>query len=221
MNTMRGYKEGDRLGGHDPYSSSKAAIELIVASYVKSFFNPDTYGVSHHTLVASARAGNIIGGGDWSKDRIIPDFVKALFEENRSLVIRNPKATRPWQHVLQPLSGYLLLAKKLYTGDKQTSGPWNFGPSKKNHIQVDKVLGFAIKHLQKGSFTVSADYKKHETLFLSLDSAKAKKYLGWHGAVSVKDSIRWTLDWYKNFYNKSDIVGFTGSQIKFFFKNVL
>src|SRR3989344_6036507 len=221
MNTRKPYKEGDRLGGHDPYSASKACAELVIVSYRKSFFNPDHYGRTHTTLVASARAGNIIGGGDWSKDRIIPDLARAVFVDETPLTIRNPKATRPWQYVLQPLYGYMLLAQKLYDGHKMSAGAWNFGPVMKNCLSVEKILNIAFEYLGKGSFIFSPDNKKHEAALLALDSTKARKHLGWKGQFSIKDSVEWTLDWYKNYYDGGDPIAFSNQQINLFFKNEL
>ena len=215
------YTEDHKLGGHDPYSASKAAAEIIISSYRKSFFNPDNYKKTHRTLIASVRAGNIIGGGDWAKDRIIPDFVKAVFEKGEPLVVRNPKAVRPWQYILHPLYGYLLISKELFLGNVEVSNAWNLGPSKKHHITVDKVLNQAIQHLGIGSFTISPDMTRHETRHLGLDSAKARKYLGWRNSFSVGDSIRWTIEWYKNYYKKGDPVTFTKNQIASFFKHEL
>lgn len=218
INTARPYREGDRLGGHDPYSSSKASAELVIASYIKSFFNPENYGKNYNTLIASARAGNIIGGGDWAKDRIIPDLVRSVFKYKQPLIIRSPKAVRPWQYVLQPLCGYLMLAQRLYSGEKKFSGPWNFGPDRKNHIKVEELLDKAFKHLREGSCTIQADHAKHEAAFLSLNSTKARKALGWDGSFSAEDSIKWTLDWYKKYYTGGDIIGFTRKQIDDFFE---
>ena len=134
------YKEDDRLGGYDPYSSSKAASELVINSYIRSFFNPKDYNKKHKTLIASARSGNVIGGGDWQKDRIIPDIVKSIYEKKEKLIIRNPDSIRPWQYVLEDLEGYLLLAKKLYQGKKEFSGAWNFGPDSKEKCLTVKEL---------------------------------------------------------------------------------
>ncbi len=218
LNTAKPYREGDRLGGHDPYSGSKACAELVISSYAKSFFNPKNYLKTHNTLISSARAGNIIGGGDWSKDRIIPDLVRAVFEHNTPLIIRNPKATRPWQHVLQPLCGYLMLARRLYNGDADISGPWNFGPDKKCHLPVENLLRKAFAHLGNGSFVVHSEDTKQEANLLSLDSTKAKTTLGWDGSFSVDDSVRLTLDWYADYYAGSDMVDITDRQVKKYFK---
>jgi len=143
---VRPFKETDKLGGHDPYSASKAGAEIVIDSYIKSFFNPEAYGRQHKTLIASARAGNVIGGGDWNKDRLVPDLITAIFE-NKKVVIRSPEAVRPWQYVLEPLYGYLLLAERLYKGKKEFSGAWNLGPNNKNFLTVKEFITLALKTL--------------------------------------------------------------------------
>ena len=134
-----GYRESDPLGGYDPYSASKGCAELVTSSYRKSFFNPEDYSKKHNTLLASARSGNVIGGGDWGKDRLIPDIVRAI-SKNEKLYIRNPKATRPWQHVLEPLSGYLFLGQMLLEGKTEFADAWNFGPNEGCHTDVETVV---------------------------------------------------------------------------------
>ncbi len=171
------YKEDDKLGGHDPYSASKAAAEIVIDSYIKSFFNLKDYNKKHKTLIASARSGNVIGGGDWSKDRLVPDIIKAIFKENKKLIIRNPDSIRPWQFVLEPLYGYMLLAKKLYEGKKEFSGAWNFGPHKENYSTVRELVEEAIKILGIGSYIVKRDNTKHEAELLKLDITKAKNMI--------------------------------------------
>jgi len=213
----RPFQETDKLGGHDPYSSSKAAAEIIIDSYIKSFFSPEDYSKKHHTLIASARSGNVIGGGDWAKDRIIPDIIKAVFEKDRKVIIRNPEAIRPWQHVLEPSLGYLLLAKKLYEGKKEFSGAWNFGPHEKNYLTVKELIEKALKILERGSYIVKRDPTKPEAQLLKLDSRKAKSVLGWQPTLNLKETIELTLDWYKNFYSKKDIINLTNQQIALFF----
>ncbi len=211
------YKEGDRLGGFDPYSASKAAADIVTQSYIKSFFNPQKYKDSHHTLVAIARAGNVIGGGDWGKDRLIPDAVRAIYEGDGHIIIRNPQAVRPWQHVLEPLSGYMLLAKKLYGGDSELSGAWNFGPENGQDYQVSEVVK-KITDCLGGRCVVVPDGSKHEAAVLRLDIAKAKHVLGWTPALSWHDSMAYTLEWYKEFYeNRGGIVDKTNQQIGDFF----
>ena len=214
------YTEDDELGGYDPYSTSKACAELIIRSYTRSFFNPNQYQDSHNTLVASARAGNVIGGGDWSKDRLVPDIVKAVFENNEKVIVRNPDSIRPWQYVLEPSYGYMLLAKKLYEGKKEFSGAWNFGPNNENYLTVKELLEKALKILKKGSYTIKKDYTKHESKLLRLDISKAKNVLGWRPSFDIDTTLNLTFDWYKSFYSKEDIVNLANQQIESFFNRV-
>jgi len=161
-NIDHSFKESDKLGGTDPYSSSKAASEIIVNSYIKSFFQTLNYAKTHFTLIASARSGNVLGGGDWQKDRLIPDIIRAIFEKKEKIIIRNPSAIRPWQYVLEPLFGYLLLAKNLYEGRTDFVGPWNFGPLKNNYVSVEELVKLALKILKRGSYEIKPDFSKHE-----------------------------------------------------------
>ena len=211
------YREDDNLGGHDPYSGSKAAAEIVIDSYIKSFFNPKDYNKKHKTLMASARAGNIIGGGDWGKDRLIPDIIRAVFHHDEKIIIRNPNAIRPWQYVLEPLYGYILLAKKLYEGKKKFSGAWNFGPGKKNEITVRELVKKAFKILKRGSYAIQNDFAKHEAQFLRLDISKAKNILKCPPALNIDEALNLTLDWYRCFYNKENITKISDQQIKIFF----
>ena len=187
------------LGGNDPYSASKASAENIFNAYSKSFFNfQNRYGF------ATARAGNVIGGGDWSQDRLIPDCIKSVINKKK-LVIRNRRSTRPWQHVLEPISGYLLLAKKLYEKKKRFSGSWNFGPSAKETMEVQKVVNLLFSYLkiekkistQKGIFS--------EANLLKLNSSKAITKLRWKNKWNMKKSIKETAKWYKSFLEKEDV----------------
>jgi len=211
------FKENDKLGGHDPYSASKAAAEIVIGSYIKSFFNPVDYNKKHKTLIASARAGNVIGGGDWSNDRLVPDLIKGVFK-NEKVIIRNPDAIRPWQYVLEPLYGYLLLAKKLYEGKKEFSGAWNFGPYNKNHLSVEELVKRALELLKQGSYEIRKDCGKHEARLLKLDSNKAKKLLGWQPRLDMKTILEFTFNWYKAFYEKKNIIDLTNQQINSFLK---
>ena len=189
----KGYKEIDELGGHDPYSTSKAAAELVIGSYRKSFFE------NSGKLVASARAGNNLGGGDYSRDRLIPDCIRAL-KENNPIRIRNPKSTRPWQHVLEPLYGYLLLGSKLLSGEKRFADAWNFGPERESIVPVSKVADMVIKDWGSGKWLdVHEAGDLHEAKLLSLDISKAKKELKWRPRWGIEKAIRMTIDWYKNF----------------------
>lgn len=209
------FREEDPLGGYDPYSNSKACADLVVSSYIQSFFNPEDFGVKHNTLVASTRAGNVIGGGDWAKDRLVPDLVKAFLVEQKEVVIRNPKAIRPWQHVLEPLAGYLLLAKSLFGGDVKKSGAWNFGPREDGVRDVETMVKLFIKNLGQGSYVVKKDETKHEEGVLMLNIDKARKELSWEPRLSVEEMVEKTAAWYKNFYaGDYDMRQFTVQQIK-------
>ncbi|MFI5203026.1 MAG: CDP-glucose 4,6-dehydratase [Flavobacteriales bacterium] len=207
------YKETDRLGGYDPYSASKAAAELVVTSYRNSYFNINQFD-SHQKSIASARAGNVIGGGDWSRDRIIPDIIKALLA-NEKVIVRNPKAVRPWQYVLDPLHGYLLLALNLDKNHQQFSGAWNFGPENNDQVTVQQVVETAIKKWGHGSFEISDKKSEfHETALLTLDITKACRELNWLPRNNSQQSIDKTIEWYKQPSDKLKEVTF--SEIKNF-----
>ncbi|MBA4320072.1 MAG: CDP-glucose 4,6-dehydratase [Flavobacterium sp.] len=213
------YRENDKLKGYDPYSASKAGAEMVIDSYIKSFFNPKNYQKKHNTLVVSVRSGNVIGGGDWQRDRLMPDIIKAIFEK-RKLIMRNPESIRPWQYVLEPLYGYLILAKKLYEGEKEICGAWNFGPEEKNYLTVKKLVKKTLKMLKRRSYIIKRDTTKHEADFLKLDISKAKKILGWRPIFDLDQTLKLTLDWYKSFYNKENVIGITNQQIKLFFNEI-
>jgi len=210
------FKEDDKLGGYDPYSASKAAAEILIDSYIKSFFNPTDYNKKHKTLIASARAGNIIGGGDWQKDRLVPDLIRAIFEKKKEMIIRNPDAIRPWQFVLEVLYGYLLLARQLYEGKREFSGAWNFGPSSKNYVTVEELIRIAFKILKKGSYKIKRDLNKHEVRVLKLDSSKSKEILGWQSLLSIKTVLELTLDWYQAYYKGENVLELSNQQIEVF-----
>jgi len=196
-----GYRENDPMGGYDPYSSSKGCSELITAAYRQSFFNHST--TKSPVALSSARAGNVIGGGDWQKDRIIPDCIRAL-ENNKPIEIRNPNATRPWQHVLEPLSGYLLLASKMYEDPQKFCGAWNFGPDYDSIIPVSEVADKVVARWENGSWVdLSNENEPHEAKLLSLDISKAKSYLKWSPVWNTEKAIEKTVDWYKE-YKKKD-----------------
>jgi len=193
-----GYRENDSLGGYDPYSSSKGCSELITAAFRYSFFNPGKL-IEHGKSLSSVRAGNVIGGGDWQMDRLIPDCVKAL-ENKESIAIRNPKATRPWQHVLEPLSGYLLLASKMYLEPDKYSGAWNFGPNYESVKSVGKIVDFVIEKWGNGNwFSTSSQDDLHEAKLLALDTNKAKNKLGWKPRWDIKKCVEKTIEWYKDY----------------------
>jgi CDP-glucose 4,6-dehydratase len=191
-----GYRENDELGGHDPYSASKAAAEIVFSSYYDSFFR--NYP---HLGLASVRAGNVIGGGDWAADRIIPDCIRALMK-NEDIEIRNPISTRPWQHVLEPLSGYLMLAQKLYDNPKEFSGSWNLGPSMTSIKTVKELAERIIAIFETGSIKIGAiDLTKHEAGLLHLNCDKAIHMLGWHPVWDFDQTIFQTVEWYKGYLN--------------------
>ncbi len=204
------YKENDTLGGFDPYSASKACTELVVSSFRKSFFNPDKYAI-HQKSLASARAGNVIGGGDWSKNRIIPDTATALIN-NAPVAVRNPAAVRPWQHVLEPLGGYLLLAARLYEQPGKYSRPFNFGPFPEDHLTVKELVDLAIQTWGGGTAQFSpVDNAHHEASLLKLDINDAIKVLEWSPKLQAAAAIRWTMEWYRKEADKK--AAFTFEQI--------
>lgn len=202
-----GYREVDRLGGKDTYSASKAAAEIIIHSYQKSFFEND-----NSKLIASVRAGNVIGGGDWSENRIVPDCIKAL-EKNEPIIIRNPYATRPWQHVLEPLAGYLLLGEKLLQGKNEFQSAWNFGPIYENNKNVETLVANIIKLYGEGVYKIEQNTNApFESYFLSLDITKAIQKLNWSPILNFEETIKFTIDWYKN-YQKEDAYDICFNQI--------
>jgi len=209
----KAYKEGDELGGYDPYSTSKACAELVTRSFVRSLFNPKDYE-EHGTLVATARSGNVIGGGDWSKDRLVPDFVKSIFEQNRKIVLRSPGAVRPWQHVLEPVLGYMMLAKKLYEGDIEFASAFNFAPNMENMVTVKELTEKAIAIAGKGEYSVEKEEQKHETEILKLDAVKAREKLGYTPILGIDDTLQWTFEWYKKYYDDKDVEELTNKQIE-------
>lgn len=200
-----GYRESDSMGGHDPYSASKGCAELVTASWRNSFYHPDEYGRSHQILLASARAGNVIGGGDWSEDRLIPDIMRAISSSTK-VVIRNPRAIRPWQHVLDPLNGYLLLGQMLLEGKKEFAQGWNFGPTEDDNISV-KVLVQRIRHCwDEFDFVIQTSEKQpHEASLLKLDCTKARVLMGWRPIWDCETAITKTVEWYKNFYCNNNL----------------
>lgn len=212
-NWIWGYRENDRLGGYDPYSASKAASEIVIDSYVKSFFNPENYE-EHGKIVASVRAGNIIGGGDWSAYRIIPDFFRSV-EENRPLEIRNPDATRPWQHVLDALGGYLVLAAKMDENPATFSGAWNFGPSAKENLGVKELITKMISLTKQGEYIIPDNpYKLHEANQLQLDTSKVERLLGYESILNINEALKMTAQWYSA-YKNNDIQNICLEQIHY------
>jgi CDP-glucose 4,6-dehydratase len=191
-----GYREDHTLGGHDPYSASKACAEIVTDAYRKSF--PRLNG--HCAAVATARAGNVIGGGDWAADRLLPDAVRAL-RRNATLVLRNPDSVRPWQHVLEPLAGYIMLAQKLYSDGERYSGAFNFASDEEDAIPVARLAEIAIRHWGAGSWQAGsgseADNSPREAGCLRLDSGKARQLLKWHPRLPLEQAVRMTIDWYR------------------------
>lgn len=194
-----GYREIDPMGGYDPYSSSKGCAELLTASYRSSYYNPSDYRIKHNTLLATVRAGNVIGGGDWADDRLIPDAMKAT-AENRSVHIRNPYAIRPWQHVLEPLSGYLLLGQRLLEENIDFASAWNLGPDASGTLNVGEVIKKTKEIWDKVNFEFDKDEHPHEAGLLKLDCSKALQYLEWKEVLGVEKTIDYTVQWYKDFY---------------------
>ncbi|NBV41480.1 CDP-glucose 4,6-dehydratase [bacterium] len=188
------YRETDPLGGHDPYSASKSAADIAIQSYIRSFFGHTSSGCVH---IASARAGNVVGGGDWAEDRLIPDLVRA-FSAGVPLEIRFPGSVRPWQHVLEPLSGYLQLARSLSLDPERFSGAWNFGPNSDGHLTVAEIVGMSQSVWGGGVVNVrKSTQNPHEAGLLKLDISKAESSLGWVPKFDAKTSIEMTLNWYK------------------------
>ena len=210
-----GYRENDRMGGHDPYSASKGAAELVFSSYSRSFFSKRV-----SLGYASVRAGNVIGGGDWSEHRIIPDCIKAI-RNNLPIEIRNPKATRPWQHVLEPLSGYLLLAAKIYEEPNIYSGSWNFGPSSSEVRTVVEVAKEMVNNFGSGSVEIINSNNNHEANLLQLNCDKAHQLLNWHPRWTFNETIFYTADWYKKNFEGNITIEITKNQIKTYFKELL
>jgi len=211
------FKETASLGGHDIYSSSKAACEILSESYIKSF-----YSKINDCKIATVRSGNCIGGGDWTKDRIIKDCVES-FLFNKNLVIRSPRASRPWQHVMEPLFGYLKLAQKLYFDNKRKFvGSWNFGPNIKNNLKVIDVAKLGKKILNSKSKILKTKQIYYESEHLSLDSKKSLGFLNWKTSLTSQQALKLTFEWYKFYYNKrlkNKIVNFTFDQINNYKKN--
>ncbi len=200
-----GYCESDRLGGADPYSCSKACAELIVNSYRSSFFPPDRFGAGHRTLIATARAGNVFGGGDWASDRLIPDAVRAASAGKR-LQVRHPQSVRPWQHVLEPITGYLLLAQQLLDGNEAFGKSWNFGPNAQGNVSVANL----VNEMQATWPNVAYDSPElidqpHETNILKLNSSQAQQSLKWFPVWDWQTSVRHTAQWYQKYYESGTV----------------
>jgi CDP-glucose 4,6-dehydratase len=210
---MWGYREDEPMGGHDPYSSSKGCAELVTAAYRRSFFSGKGAGRSA-TGLASARAGNVIGGGDWAVDRLIPDILKS-FAEGRPVLIRSADAVRPWQHVLEPLAGYLELAEKLWKDADAFTGPWNFGPGEDDVRPVSWI----VEHLRNlwgdgSAWQLDAMPRPHEAAFLKLDCSKARTRLGWTPVLTLEPALAWTVEWHRAYLDGKNMRQVTEAQIE-------
>ena len=213
-----GYRENEAMGGYDPYSSSKGCAELVTAAYRNSFFNSATFNVKHSTAIASARAGNVIGGGDWAEDRLIPDIMSAI-TQGRSVTIRNPHAIRPWQHVLEPLSGYLKLAQKLYEEGAAYAEGWNFGPNDEDAKPVQWIVEQLTQSWGEGaSWLLDGGEHPHEAHYLKLDCSKAKGRLDWHPRWHLDEALKRIVDWQKQYLYGRDMRAVTIEQIDLYLK---
>ena len=207
-----GYRENEPMGGRDPYSSSKGCAELVISAYRNSYFPAEEYQ-RHGVALASARAGNVIGGGDWARDRLVPDIMKAVMA-NRPVVIRNPQAIRPWQHVLEPLNGYLCLAEQLEVCGPEFAQGWNFGPNDEDARPVSWV----VEHLTKlwgenARWELDSAQSSHEATYLKLDCSKAKSLLGWSPKLSLPTALEWIVEWYRGYQQNQNMRQLTEVQI--------
>lgn len=199
-----GYRENDPMGGYDPYSSSKGCADLLASSYRNSYFNVKEYKKTHSTLMATCRSGNVIGGGDWAKDRLITDIILSV-SQNKKVSIRNPYATRPWQHVLEPLSGYLHIGQKLLEEKVEFGEAWNFGPSGAGSITVEEVIQNVKKHWDKIEYEINEDsIRLHEADLLKLDCSKAHILLKWKNVWNSETTFEKTVKWYKSYYEEDE-----------------
>lgn len=202
--TLRAYKEDDPLGGYDPYSSSKACSEIITSSYRSSFFNPDMH-TKHDLAIASARAGNVIGGGDWATDRLIPDFLRSI-RNKEDVMIRNPQAIRPWQHVLEPLTGYLLLAENLFNSGSEFAEAWNFGPKNEDAKSVQWIIEKLYEGLKiSPKYSIDKNSNPHEANYLKLDSSKSNTRLKWNPHWELDDALNSIIEFIHCYENKGDL----------------
>jgi len=209
--TTHAYTENDPMGGYDMYSSSKGCVEILSSSYRRSFLQSE-----NSFALATARAGNVIGGGDWAKDRLIPDCIRAV-ADNKDIQIRNPKSTRPWQFVLEPLHGYLTLGQRLLESGKEYAQSYNFGPDYNDTRTVEQIANNVVSIMGKGKVITGENLSCHEASLLTLNSDKANKYLNWCPTYNVEKAVEETLNWYRHFYNNdTDMYNFSISQIKNF-----
>ena len=211
-----GYRENEPMNGYDPYSNSKSCSELVTSAYRNSFFNPLKYH-EHGVSLASARAGNVIGGGDWANDRLIPDFIRAI-SNGEKVKIRNPFAIRPWQHVLEPLSGYLTLAAKMYQQGIKFSEGWNFGPEDSDAKNVEWIINTLCKFWgEDSSFTIDTNPHPHEANYLKLDCSKAKAELNWFPRWNIEKTLKSIVTWNKSYLSGSDMRAISSNQIHEYF----
>lgn len=199
----RCHGEADPMGGHDPYSASKSCAEILTTSYRRSFFNPESYGAAHSVLLASARAGNVLGGGDWAADRLVPDFARA-YRAGQKVVLRNPRAVRPWQYVLDPLFGYLLISQQLLEGNVAAAKAWNLGPDAASAWTVEQIADCAAAFWKGFRYEV-VGAELHEAASLTLDSTMASTELGWKPIFDVQQTLEWTLGWYEAFLRRGEV----------------
>jgi CDP-glucose 4,6-dehydratase len=209
-----GYRENDPMGGYDPYSNSKGCAELVTASYRSSFFNKLNYS-DHGVAVASARAGNVIGGGDWSSNRLIPDFIRAI-ELNQMATIRSPNSIRPWQYVLDPLRGYLVLAEKLYIKGSKYSEAWNFGPNDNDTKTVEWIITEFVNNWEQDiKFKINpSQANHHEAKFLKLDCSKAQRELGWRPQSNITETIKRICEWHQAHLSGNNMKKYTLDEIE-------
>ena len=214
-NEISGFSEDFPMGGYDPYSSSKGCAELVTSAYRNSFFNPNEFE-NHKLSLSSVRAGNVIGGGDWGKDRLIPDIINGI-SKKQSIEIRNPNFIRPWQFVLDALNGYLILAEKMWKNGRDFSEAWNFGPKENDCKTVQWVLeNMSSKWEEMFSWKKNSGNNPHESKILKLNCTKANKRLGWQTKLTVDETIQWTIDWYSEYFNDSDMKTVSEHQIEKF-----
>lgn len=207
-----GYRENEAMGGYDPYSNSKGCAELVTDAYRHSFFNPREFA-RHGAAIASARAGNVIGGGDWAEDRLLPDMVRA-FVRGEPVRVRNPNAIRPWQHVLEPVCAYVRLAGRMWEAAPQFGEAWNFGPQDRDARTVRDIVGMAVANWGAGArWEQDPGEHPHEAHYLKLDCSKAAMLLGWRPRLDIETAIEWTVSWYKRWHAGEDILAFSTDQI--------
>jgi CDP-glucose 4,6-dehydratase len=214
-----GYRENEPMGGYDPYSNSKGCSELVTLSFRSSFFNPSDYGKKHQVALASARAGNVIGGGDWAEDRLIPDFIRAI-NSGEKVKIRSPYAIRPWQHVMEPLYGYLLLGAKLLTEGCEYAEGWNFGPDDKDAKNVEWIINkLCASWGNEASYEIDTNPQPHEATYLKLDCSKAKTQLGWYPQWDIDTALQNIVEWAKAYKQGADMCMFCEKQIQEYFND--